>query len=136
MDCSIKDLSQYRFQRACEDLQDAKLLLDAKSFKSSVNRSYYAIFHALRAVTALDGFDASKHSSVIAYVNRCYVKEGIFDKSLSKMLDTAYRLRERADYKDFEIISKDMAEEQIQKAEKIMEMISPYLKEKWGQEKE
>ena len=63
----------------------------------------------LRAVTALDHFDASKHSVVIAYVNRIYVKEGIFDKALSKMLDKAYRLRENADYKDFEIISRDMA---------------------------
>lgn len=121
MESRLKELSEYRFHRAGEDLRDAKLLMDAKSFKSSVNRSYYAIFHALRAVTALDGFDASKHSSVIAYVNRVYVKEGIFDKSLSKMLDTAFRLRERADYKDFEMISRNMAEEQFQKAEKILQ---------------
>lgn len=132
MESGLKELSQYRFSRACEDLNDAKLLLDAKSFKSSVNRSYYAIFHALRAVTALDGFDSSKHSGVIAYINRNYVKERIFDKSLSKMLDMAYRLREKADYKDFEIISKNMADEQFQKAEKIIEMIKPYLKEKWS----
>nr|WP_305182823.1 HEPN domain-containing protein [uncultured Schaedlerella sp.] len=132
MESSLKELSRYRFDCACEDLNDAKLLLDAKSFKSSVNRSYYAIFHALRAVIALDGFDTSKHSGVIAYVNKNYVKEGIFDKSLSKMLDTAYRLRERADYKDFEVISRNMAEEQLRKAEKIIEMIARYLKEKWS----
>lgn len=105
--------------------------MDAGSFKSSVNRSYYAIFHALRAVTALDNFDASKHSGIIAYVNRMYVKEGLFDKTLSKMLDKAYRLRENADYKDFEIISRDMAREQIERAEKVMGMIKPYLDEKW-----
>lgn len=132
MESSLNELSQYRFRRACEDLEDARLLLQEKRFKSSVNRSYYAIFHALRAVTALDGFDASKHSSIIAYINHSYVKEGIFDKSLSKMLDTAYRLRERADYKDFEIISKEMAENQIWKAEKILAMIKPYLEEKTG----
>ena len=85
----------------------------------------------LRAVTALDYFDASKHSAVIAYVNRMYVKEGVFDKAMSKMLDKAYRLRENADYKDFEIISRDMAKEQMERAEKIMDMIKPYLDEKW-----
>ena len=131
MESSLIELSKYRFQCACEDLNDAKLLMDAGSFKSSVNRSYYAIFHMLRAVTALDHFDASKHSAVIAYVNRMYVKEGVFDKALSKMLDKAYRLRENADYKDFEIISRDMAKEQIERAEKIMDMIKPYLDEKW-----
>ena len=131
MESGLIELSKYRFQCACEDLNDAKILIDAGSFKSSVNRSYYAIFHMLRAITALDHFDASKHSAIIAYVNRMYVKEGIFDKALSKMLDKAYRLRENADYKDFEIISKDMAKEQIERAEKIMAMIKPYLDEKW-----
>ena len=131
MESSLIELSKYRFQCACEDLNDAKLLMDAGSFKSSVNRSYYAIFHMLRAVTALDHFDASKHSTVIAYVNRMYVKEGIFDKTLSKMLDKAYRLRENADYKDFEIISRNMAKEQIERAEKIKDMIKSYLDEKW-----
>ena len=50
---------------------------------------------------------------------------------MSKMLDKAHRLREHADYKDFEIISKDMAKEQIERAEKIVDMIKPYLDEKW-----
>lgn len=85
----------------------------------------------LRAVTALDGFDSSKHSGIIAYINRVYVKEGIFDKTLSKLIDTAYRLRERADYMDFEIISKEMAENQLQKAEQVKAVIEPFLDEKW-----
>ena len=44
--------------------------------------------------TELDQFDSSKHSGVIAFFNRSYVKSGIFDKSISKMIDTAFRLRE------------------------------------------
>lgn len=94
MDGSLTELSKYRFQRAKENVTDAKLLLNEKSFASSVNRSYYAIFHALRAITALDGFDSAKHSGIIAYVNKEYVKTGIFYKQLSKILDTSFRLRE------------------------------------------
>jgi hypothetical protein len=127
----VIELSKYRFSRAKEVLRDAETLLKEKSFASSVNRSYYAIFHALRAVTALDGFDASKHSGVIAYINREYVKTGIFDKRLSKILDTAFRLREKADYDDFIIISLDAAEEQISKAKEVINMVEPYLKQKW-----
>lgn len=74
----MTELSEYRFERACEVLNDARLLLKEKGLKSSVNRLYYAIFHVLRSVTALDGFDFSKHSGVIAYFNKAYVKEGIF----------------------------------------------------------
>lgn len=39
-------------------------------YKAAINRSYYAIFHGIRAINILDGFDASKHSSVIAHFNQ------------------------------------------------------------------
>ena len=101
MEGSLTDLSKYRLQSAMEDLSSAKLLYEAKQFKSSINRSYYTIFHCLRAVLALDGFDSSKHSGIISNFNANYVKTGIFDKAISKNIDTAYRLREKADYVDF-----------------------------------
>lgn len=131
MEGSIKDLSQYRLSCAKENLEAAKALIQVRQFKSSVNRSYYAVFHALRSITALDQFDSSKHSGVIAYFNHTYVKEGIFDKSISKMIDTCYRLREKADYQDFFLVSHEMAEEQLEKAYKIISMLEPYLEEKW-----
>ena len=131
MEGSIIDLSKYRYEAALDDLDTAKVLLRDGKFKASVNRSYYAIFHALRSVTALDQFDSSKHSGVIAFFNRTYVKEGIFDKSISKMIDTAFRLREKADYQDFVIISKEQAQEQVEKAEKIFQMLEGYLRKCW-----
>lgn len=131
MDGGVIDLSKYRFDTATENLDAALTLLNDRKFKASVNRSYYAIFHVLRAVTALDEFDSSKHSGVIAYFNRTYVKEGIFDRSVSKMIDTAFRLREKADYQDFTIISREQAQEQLDKAEKIINVVKLYLIEKW-----
>lgn len=132
MEGSIKDLSVYRFSAAEENLEAARVLINDKHFKSSINRSYYAIFQALRAVTALDQFDSSKHSGVIAYFNYNYVRTGIFDKSISKLVDTSYRLREKADYQDFFIVSLEMAQVQLEKAEKVINMIRPYLIEKWN----
>ncbi len=131
MESSVKDLSQYRFRRSRENLRDVWILLDAQSYKSSVNRSYYAIFHCLRAVTALDSFDSSKHSGIIAFFNMHYVKTGIFTKEVSKMLDKAYRWREKADYKDYEEVSMENAQEQIVNAEKIMAVIERYLVKRW-----
>lgn len=60
------DLSQYRLQKAKEMLASARRDMDAKDFASANNRAYYAIFHAMRAVLALDGEDFKKHSAVIA----------------------------------------------------------------------
>ena len=92
-------------ERAKEMLVASEENLNIEQYRTSLNRSYYAIFHALRAVTALDGFDSSKHSGIISYMNREYVKTGVFEKRLSKILDTAFRLREKADYDDFFIVS-------------------------------
>ena len=69
MDGSIKDLSAYRLEKAKEDLKTAKDNLSDKHFRAAVNRAYYAIFHALRAVTALDQFDSGKHSGIICRRN-------------------------------------------------------------------
>ena len=70
MESSIIDLSKYRWETANEELESAIVLKDNGKYKASINRSYYSIFHALRAVTALDGFDSGKHSGIIAFFNR------------------------------------------------------------------
>lgn len=133
MEGSVVDLSKYRFQSAEEDLNAARTLLEAEQYKASVNRSYYALFHSLRAVTALDEFDSSKHSGIIAFFNRTYVKEGVFEKEISKFIDGSFRLREKADYQDFVVITKEQALEQLEKAEKVMAILKPYLMEKWNE---
>ena len=65
MEGSVKDLSIYRLERALEDLATAEDNLSNGRFRASVNRSYYAIFHAARAVLALDGLDFKKHAGVV-----------------------------------------------------------------------
>lgn len=98
---SVRDLSQYRSERAEEDIRTAKVNIGNGLYKGAVNRSYYAIFHAIRAVNVLDGFDASKHSSVIAHFNQFHVHKGDFAKGIYKIIDSAYRIREKCDYSDF-----------------------------------
>ena len=123
----IKALSKYRFERCFEELENSKILLDSGKFKLSLNRSYYSIFHAMRAVNVLDDFDSSKHSGVIAHFNQFHVKEGHFPKEASKIIRTASEMREHADYEDFFVASKQEAEEQFLKAEKFHNLVQDYL---------
>ena len=131
MEGSVTDLSKYRLARAREDYETARKNYEDGSLRASVNRSYYAIFHALRSITALDQFDSGKHSGIIAYINAHYVKTGIFDKSFSKMVDSAFRLREKADYDDFYVVTAAEAREQIEKAETIIKSTSDYVSSRW-----
>lgn len=127
MEGGVIDLAMYRLARAKEDLETAADNLENGKYRASVNRSYYAVFHSIRAITALDRFDSSKHSGVIAFFNQHYVKPGVFDKELSKIIDSCYRLREKADYDDFYLVARDEALQQLEKARKICQTIESYV---------
>lgn len=129
MDGSVKELSRYRFETGQEALSDARLMYENGRYKNALNRAYYAIFHTIRAVNALTGFDSSKHSGVIAYFNQNYVKNETFPRELSKLIRLASENREKADYLDFFIASREEAEKQIRRAEQFLEYIEKYLHE-------
>ncbi len=128
MEGSIKELSAYRYAKALEDLKASELMLEESLYKVSINRSYYAIFHAMRAVTALRGYDSSKHSGIIAFFNQNFVKTGDFDKELSRIVKSASFLREKSDYEDFFIVTKENAKKQWEDANTFVARIEEYLK--------
>ena len=58
------DLSKYRLQKAEDMLKTAKKVMDAGDYATANNRAYYCLYHAMRAVIALDEEDYKKHSAV------------------------------------------------------------------------
>ncbi len=130
MEGNIEALSKYRYDTAVEALEDARMMFENGRYKNALNRGYYAIFHSLRAVNALNGYDSSKHSGVIAFFNQNYVKEGVFPREMSKTIRLAAESREKADYLDFYIASKEEAEKQLDRAGEFLRNIEVYLKEK------
>ncbi len=127
MERSVKDLAKYRYECSLEALEDARVLYAAGRYKNVLNRSYYSIFYALRSVCALDGFDSSKHSGVIAYFNRNYVKTGIFPREASKLIKLVSEKRESADYLDFYVVSAKDAKMQMEHAEQFGSLVRAYL---------
>lgn len=118
------DLAKYRLEMSDEHIRSAKALLDIGNFKDSVGRSYFAMFSAVRALFALDAVDFSKHSGVISYFQKEYVKTGKIDVKYSKTLSQAFQIRNNADYQDFFIVSKNDAEEQYARAEEFAKVIN------------
>lgn len=112
MDDSVISLSRYRMEQSKQCIKSAKALVDIEDYKGAANRSYYAIFHAMRSVLALDKKDFSKHSGVNAYFRKEYIKTKVFDAELSYIID-AFQVRSDSDYDDFYVISKTDVLEQI-----------------------
>lgn len=125
-----KSLSNARFEHAVDCLAAAKSLIDAESYKSAANRSYYAIFHAMRSVLAFDDIDMKHHSGIISEFRRLYIKTNIFDTRLSYIISVLFIIRTDSDYDDFFVISKDEVSEQIQNAEYFLNEINQYLNTK------
>lgn len=110
-------------------LKQQKKNLEIGQYKTSLNRSYYVIFHAMRAMNILHGFDSSKHSGVIAYFNKEYVKEGLVDRELSAIIKNSSFLREKSDYDDFFIVGRKETENQIENAKIFLEAVKKYLEQ-------
>ncbi len=123
----IKALSNYRLEQAKENLEEATALADINKYKGASNRAYYAIFHAIKAILALEEVDFKKHSSVIAYFNKNYISTNIFSKDLGKRVSNARYFREKSDYVDFYIITKEECEEQIETAKEMISLAEKYL---------
>src|SRR3990167_7390081 len=93
-------LIRYRMNQARESLDEACYLLEGnKSLRSIVNRLYYAMFYAVLALLVNEPYASSKHSGVISYFNRRFVKEGIFPEEMGLTLNRAFEMRQRGDYK-------------------------------------
>ncbi|MCR1842219.1 HEPN domain-containing protein [Murimonas intestini] len=124
-----KDYAKYRIERAKEDLEAAYLLFNSGNYRIANNRAYYTVFHAMRAVLVFDNFDSSKHSGVIAEFRRRYIKEGVFPIEVSKMIGSAFTIRNASDYDDMFLASRSDTEEQIANAEYIFRLLSKYIEE-------
>jgi uncharacterized protein (UPF0332 family) len=125
-------LSKYRLEKSEKNLKAAKLLFENELLSESINRSYYCIFHTARGLIAYDRFDSKKHSTIIAYFNRNYIKTGKIEKEYSKIISKAFKIRTDSDYKDFYLVTKEETKEQLENAEKFLKRIKKYIEEFYG----
>lgn len=126
----IEVLAKYRLDQAKENLEEAEALFNINKFKGASNRAYYSIFHAIKAILALEETDFKKHSSVIAYFNKEYISKTIFPRELGKRVSEARFFREKSDYVDFYIVTKEECQTQIDTAKLMIENAEKYINKK------
>lgn len=128
MEGSLIELARYRLDRAKEMLSASESNLEIGQYKTSLNRSYYAVFHAMRSANALKGFDSSKHSGVISFFTKEYLKTKILDRNLALIIKESSLCREKSDYDDFYVAGYMEAEEQLKNAGYFVQRIEEYMK--------
>lgn len=124
-----KDLTLYRIQTAKDDLKAARILLEAEEYKGANNRAYYAIFHAINAVHALNGSAFKRHKDAIANFNKEYIKTEIFPRTIGRKIAEAEEIRHASDYDDFYIASREETQRQVAVADEFIQLVEEYFKE-------
>ncbi len=86
------------------------------------------MFYATLALAILRQKTTSKHSGVIAFFDREFVKTGIFSKDLSKSFHLAFQRRQENDYGDIFTVNKDEASQSILDARLFVDTVEEYVK--------
>lgn len=103
----LKEVSKARLNNAKERIAFARQIQAIGDYKTVANRSYYAVFAAIRAVIALDEFDSKK--------------------DLSPIIDELVELRQGSDYDDFYTVTPDEADHSLAVSEQFVSEIEQYL---------
>ena len=125
------DLCKYRLEVARKDVESARVLLGIDDYRGANNRAYYAIFHGINAVHALDGMSYKKHKDAIANFNKKYIKTEIFSRDWGRKINEAEQIRHASDYDDFYIANKQEAKEQVDLAKNLLDEIEKYCARRW-----
>ena len=124
---TFEDVARYKFEQAKDDLETAKILLEAGKYKAANNRAYYSCFHAIDAVLAKEPIAFKKHKDTLSYFNKNYVHTEIFPRNIGRKISRLEIIRHKSDYDTFYIANRDDAAEQIEVAEEVVDLVKNYL---------
>jgi len=85
------------------------------------------MFHAARALLALEKYDSKKHTGIISYFNQYFIKPKYIEPEYFKIFANAFKIRNDCDYDDFYIASYEDAKVQYENAEKFIKKIEAYI---------
>ena len=86
------------------------------------------MFHAIRSVLILEGKDFAKHSGVISYFRKEYIKTGVFSADISDTITDLFNSRSSSDYDDHFDFSKDEVVELLNESADFVAVIEEYHK--------
>jgi len=108
--------------KAQQSLTAAKLLLTNNYPDYAASRAYYTMFYIAEAFLEGKQLSFSKHSAVIAAFGREFAKSGLVAPEFHRFLIEAKELRTTGDYGQFNAVTTDQATEQIDRADRFLEM--------------
>ncbi len=125
---SLKKLINEEINAAEERLRVARILLNKSKYPDAVNRIYYSVFNATKAVLHSIGKDVKTHSGLMAEFGLHIIKEKKMDSKFGQILRQTMEARESSDYKITAIFDKDEVKEMYDDAKDFLEEAKKFVK--------
>jgi uncharacterized protein (UPF0332 family) len=117
------DLVKYRFSRAKESLDEAKILAQSEHWNTVANRLYYAAFYAVSALIVKNELIATTHSGVKSILHKEFIKKEILEKQYGQLYNNLFNKRQEGDYQDFQFFEEKTIKPLIEKTSLFIEEI-------------
>ncbi|KZX14469.1 HEPN domain protein [Methanobrevibacter filiformis] len=115
------------FEKSIELLKVSELNFNNKFYADSINRSYYAVFHAANALLIKKGIFAKTHSGTIREFGLEYIINDNFNKEIGKFFNSLEKDREKADYDYSYNATKNKAKKDLYNAKRFIEECKHFL---------
>ena len=126
---SLKELIHKEIDAARGRLDAAELLFNDGKLVDAVNRAYYAVFHAGKALLYSIGRDAKTHSGLISEIGFHLVEKGIIEKRYGMILRRLFESRETSDYVVGAVFLEEEVKKMLENADSFLQMAEKKSKE-------
>jgi uncharacterized protein (UPF0332 family) len=105
----------------------ATSLLLGRGTRTAVNRAYYAAFYAVLALLQTIGKAPRKHRGAIGLFDTEFIRTGLLPKELSMTLHQLFDARQEDDYRRFDPVTIEEANDLLGIAERFVRAVRKHL---------
>ena len=126
---TIKDLIEYRLNRAKDTLDDARILAEKSKWNSTINRLYYAAYYAVTALLLKSDLRTTTHNGVKSNFSEHFIKPNLISKELGKIYSQLFTWRQKGDYDDLFDFEKDKVVPYFEPVKELIDTIEKIIKD-------
>lgn len=118
-----RQIIKYRFEKAMEEMTEARDNAALGHWSLAVNRLYYSALHTVSAVLLSHGISPKSHSGAIMLFGKEFISTGRLDESVGRLLAKLSSMRNTGDYDDCFDWSADDVEPLFEPTEQFVKLL-------------
>jgi len=120
---SLRESVRKEIDAALERLEAAEILFKEEKLADAVNRAYYSVFHAGKALLHSIGRDAKTHSGLVSEIGFHLVEKSVIERKYGTILRRLFESRETSDYVVGAIFSVKEVKKMLEDAKAFINMV-------------